>query len=114
MKNILQYILAISMIIVGIDKFLFFLPTCSLTEVASTTQLMVVGIIEIILGILLLLDKQAIIILIITILLMLFAIVTHLMIGTIDIAFAVMGLITTIIILFQKRKENLSFNKGGF
>ncbi|MFK7932343.1 MAG: hypothetical protein AB8G22_02465 [Saprospiraceae bacterium] len=99
--NILKYVLAVNLVIVGIDKFFFFLPACSLNAAASPTSLAIVGIIEIILGILLLANIRTKLLLIITILLMIFAIVAHLSIGTTDIAFAVIGLITTVYLYYK-------------
>lgn len=106
MKNIKRYIIyfiAGNLIILGIDKFTRLMPlACTLMEDASDNMLYAVGVIEVVLGILLLLGKFQKAILIAIVIFMLWAIVMHLMSGTYDIGAAIFLAIVSAIPLFLK------------
>ena len=55
--KVVQIFFAINFIIVGIDKFYAFLPKCSLVDHVSETVWIAIGVIEIIMGIFILLNK---------------------------------------------------------
>ena len=105
--NFSRIFLAISLIIIGIDKFFFFLPPCSLMENVSGQAAIIGGILEIVLGILVLLKIQLIPILYITAFLMGAAVLTHLINNTYDIGGAFLLMCYALgLVYFYKKESN--------
>jgi len=108
LENMLQILFAVFCIVFGIDKFLEFLPTCSLTNHIPQSGMMVTGILEIILGIALLLKKYTFTALRLVTGIMLGGLILHLMTGSYDVGGAVFGAVLgLILIVSQKRKSKL-------
>lgn len=89
-NKIVIYFLGLNMIILGFDKFFKFMPeACTLMENAPAERLYVIGVIEILLGVLLFTGKYIRPILIFILLLMVWAIYMHMRTGTDDIGGAI-------------------------
>lgn len=107
LKKYLEYFIALNLIILGIDKFIGFIPeSCSLMGVGSSLMWKLTGVIEILLGVLLFLGRYTNFILGFIIGLMLWAILMHIVNGTYDIGGAIFLAILCIIPFFLGEKNN--------
>jgi len=83
--SLLEYFIALNLIIIGLDKFFTFIPeACSLMIDASKGFLYIIGVFEILLGVLLFFKKSTRIILTLIVLLMIWGILLHLYTSTDD------------------------------
>lgn len=103
--NILRIAFAIFFIGFGIDKFVEFLPTCSLTNYIPQEGMMITGVLEIVLGIAILLDKYVLLSLRIATAISIGGLLFHLLTGTYDCGGAAFGSIFGLILIFVY-KEN--------
>lgn len=108
LENILLILFAIFCIAFGLDKFLEFLPTCSLTSHIPKNGLMLIGVLEILIGISLLLKKKyTLTALRLAVAIMFGGVIFHLLKGTYDIGGAVIGVVLgVILIVSQKRNQH--------
>lgn len=103
--NVLRIVFALNCIIFGVDKFFEFLPTCSLTNHISQRGLIVTGVIEIILGFLLLLKKWELWVLRIGTGIMIGGVAFHLAKGSYDISGALIGALIGLFLIFAYKKQ---------
>ena len=108
MQKVALTTFAIFCIIIGIDKFFEFLPACSLTNVASQTEMMGTGILEILGGLGLLTQKFRLPSLILLGLIMILGLVMHISTKTTDFGGALFGLIVVFFLLYGERKQRKS------
>jgi len=104
--KILRIVFAIFSIGFGIDKFVDFLPTCSLTAYIPHEGMMVTGILEIIAGIALLIKKQVLLSLRMVTALSMGGLMFHLFTGTYDFLGATFGTILGLMLIFAYKKIN--------
>lgn len=104
--NFLKIVFALFCIGFGIDKFVEFLPICSLTEYISREGMFFTGVLEIILGVLILLDKYVLIALKIATVIIIGGLLLHLIKGTYDIAGALSGAILGLILIFAYKNQS--------
>lgn len=103
----LKIVFAIFCIVFGIDKFVEFLPICSLAEYIPQKGMFVTGILEIILGIVILLDKVVLLALRVATVLIIGGLFFHLLKGTYDIGGAVLGALLGLILLFAYKNQSV-------
>jgi len=103
--NFLRIFLAINLIIIGIDKFYTFLPPCSLMKNVSATGAMIGGLIEILLGILVLFKIQLKPVLYTSAFLMGAAVVSHLVNGTYDLGGALFLMFYSLGLVYFSNQE---------
>lgn len=99
---------AIICIVLGIDKFVEFLPLCSLTDIVSREGMMVTGVLEILGGIGLLTQKYRMFSLRFLGIIMILAVVLHKFNGTSDFGGALLGVFAVFFLLYLERKRNKS------
>lgn len=104
--KLLTIVFAVFCIGFGIDKFVEFLPICSLTEYISSEGMFFTGVLEIILGIVILLDKFVLLALRIATALIIGGLLLHLLKGTYDIGGALLGAILGLILIFTYKKQS--------
>jgi len=93
-------------IVFGVDKFIEFLPTCSLVSVIPKEGMLITGVLEIVLGLLILLKKYTLASLQIATAIIIGGLMLHLITGTFDISGAVFGAVLGVgLIISQKRKN---------
>ena len=105
MKQILQIAFALFCIAFGIDKFYQFLPTCSLISHIPPVGMMVIGVMEILIGIALLLDRYTLTALRLAVAIIIGGILMHLLTGTYDIGGAVLGSVLGLATIFLYKAE---------
>ena len=106
LEKTLLILFAIFCIGFGIDKFIEFLPSCSLTEYISQRGLMVTGVLEIVIGILLLLNKYTLPALRLATAIMIGGLAMHLVKGTYDITGAAFGALLGLVLIFSQKSRN--------
>ena len=105
-EKVLQISFAIFCIAFGIDKFIEFLPHCSLTDQISRRGMIATGVIEIGIGILLLLNKYTLLSLRLATAIMFGGVAMHLAKGTYDITGAAFGTILGVVLIFIQRNKS--------
>ena len=98
--NILRIAFGIFCIVFGMDKFLEFLPTCSLIPNLPPFSMEAVGVLEIGIGILLLLNKYTRPTLLIVTAIMSSGVLLHILLGTSDFSGALVGTIWGILLIY--------------
>jgi len=111
--NIVQIAFAIFCIVFGIDKFVEFLPTCSLTTVIPKEGMMITGVLEIGIGIMLLLKKHTLLILRIGTAIILGGLLMHIVKGTDDVGGALLGSIMGLFLIIAHKRTITLTSKGG-
>jgi len=106
LTKVLQILFALFCIGFGIDKFIPFLPTCSLTNHISSNGMIATGIVEIALGISLLLNKYVLICLRLATGIMIFGLIFHLATSTYDCGGAFIGTILGLILIYAHKNIN--------
>ena len=106
LETILRLLFAGFCIVFGIDKFLEFLPACSLTAYIPPSAMMATGVLEIILGIALFLNKYTLTVLRLITGLMLGGLILHLLKGTYDVGGAAFGAIVGLILIIAYKRRN--------
>lgn len=102
----LKIVFAIFCIVFGIDKFVEFLPICSLTEYIPREGMFITGILEIVLGVVILIDKFVLLALRIATALIIGGLLLHLLKGTYDIGGAILGAILGLTLLFAYKNQS--------
>ena len=103
--NILRILFAIFCIGFGMDKFLEFLPICSLTSHIPPSGMIGIGVLEIIIGLLLLLNKKVLWSLRLATAIMFGGLIMHLIKGTYDCGGALIGVIIGFILIYLYKKQ---------
>ncbi len=106
--NTIQILFALFCILFGIDKFVEFLPTCSLLNYLPKSAMMVTGVLEILIGILLLLKKQTLLVLRLATAIMLGGFLLHIVKGTYDFSGALIGGLVGLFLIFAHKKTSLN------
>jgi len=97
---------ALFCILFGLDKFVSFLPTCSLTEFISPIGMFVTGILELIFGSLLLFKQKELLALRILTAITIGGLMLHLIKGRYDISGGIIGSIIGLYLIFAYKKLN--------
>lgn len=106
--NIFRIILGVICIAIGIDKFFNFLSICSLMDQITNDMAIAGGIIEIVLGLLILFRIQLIPTLYVTALLMAAGVIAHLVNDTYDISGAFLLMCYALgLVCFYRKEDNL-------
>ena len=105
LEKALQISFAIFCIAFGIDKFIEFLPHCSLTDQISRRGMIATGVLEILIGILLLLNKYTLPALRLATAIMFGGVAMHLFKGTYDIPGAAIGTVIGVVLIFIQRNK---------
>ena len=103
--HIVQILFALFCILFGIDKFVEFLPTCSLLNYLPKSAMMVTGVLEIAIGILLLLKKQILLVLRLATAIMIGGLLLHVVKGTYDFSGALIGGLLGLFLIFAHKKN---------
>ena len=106
LESILQIIFAVFCIVFGLDKFLEFLSTCSLTNHIPQSGMIVTGVIEILIGIALLLKKYTLTSLRLATAIMIGGLAFHLFKGTYDLGGAAFGSILGLVLIVLNKRKN--------
>ena len=106
LESILQILFAVFCIIFGLDKFLEFLPTCSLISDIPQSGMIATGVIEIIIGIALLLKKYTLTSLRVATAIMIGGLGFRLFKGTYDLGAAAFGSILGLVLIVLHKKRN--------
>ena len=103
--NTVQIIFALFCIAFGIDKFVEFLPTCSLANTISQRGMMLTGVLEIGIGIMLFFKKYTLLFLRLGTAIILGGLLLHIVKGTYDFSGALIGSIMGLFIIFAHKKN---------
>lgn len=104
--DILRIAFGIFCIAFGFDKFIEFLPKCSLLDHLPVWSMWGAGALEIILGILLIMDKYTKIALQVLAMVMFGGVVLHTLIGTYDFSGALIGTLWPMLLLYMQMKKS--------
>jgi len=106
--NGIQIIFALICIVMGIDKFAEFLPTCSLLSFIPKELMWGTGVLEIGLGLMILLKKQVPMMVMIGTAVMAGGVGLHLATGTFDISVALISFVLGLVLIYgYKTNKNL-------
>ena len=103
--NVVRIGFALFCIGFGLDKFLYFLPTCSLTQYISPTGMLITGIIELVFGMALLFKKYELMALRILTALIIGGLMLHLIKGTTDFNGAIVGSLMGLFLIFAYKRQ---------
>ena len=102
--KILRILFALFCLVFGVDKFLEFLPTCNLNQQIPPIGMQFTGIFQIIIGILLLLNKWVLLALRIVTAIIIGGLLMHLFIGQYDLTGALFGSMLGLLLIFNYKK----------
>jgi hypothetical protein len=108
----LRILFGIFCIAFGIDKFVEFLPKCSLLNHLPVWTMWGTGVLEIGLGLCMILDKYTMIALQIAAVVMFTGVVLHTLIGTYDFSGALIGTVVAMILIFLSRGKSADLTKS--
>jgi len=96
----------------GIDKFVEFLPKCSLLNHLPVWWMWATGLLEIGLGLLMIIDKYTMIAFQLAAVVMFTGVVLHTLIGTYDFSGALVGTVVAMILIFLSRGKPADLTKS--
>lgn len=104
--SLLRILLALCCLVFGLDKFLEFLPFCSLNEDISIEGMIGLGIVETGLGMALLFNRKLLLFARLSTAIMMGGLIMHLLQGTKDFGGALIGTILGLLLIFTYKRLN--------
>lgn len=104
--GLLQIAFALFCIIFGLDKFLEFLPTCSLVNHIPANGMIVIGCLEIIVGMVLLTKQYTLLSLRVATAMIIGGIIFHLATGTYDFGGGLIGAFIGLFLIYQYKRRD--------